>query len=131
MTLVADEQLNNPEESTRKWLAEQKLPDRLPKDFDYDLLLFRGFEDVKGQKVPVVVFRAPEGSGFAKVYIFRHDGTFDRKGIQDAQASHAGAEVEIRDPESSRGVTYVYVHTGGPNGLRPFLKSRKPGQDTL
>lgn len=123
---VADEQLNNPEASTRKWLAEQKLPDRLPvPDLDYDLLIFRGYEDVKGKKVPVVVFRSSEGSGFAKVYIFRHDGEFDRKDIRDAQASHAGAKVVIGQ-DHFRNATYVFVHTG--RDLAPFLRTRKAGQ---
>jgi hypothetical protein len=124
----ADEQVSNPEESTRQWLAEQKLPDRLPENFDYDLLLFRGFGPVNGKKVPVVVFRSPEGGGFAQVYIFRHNGEFDRKDIRDAQASFTHAKVVIRDPESPRGATYVIVYTGGPNGLRQFLRTNKGGQ---
>ncbi len=122
----ADEQVKDPEGTTQKWLAEQKLPDRLPVDFDYDLLVFRGFERVNGKYVPVVVFRAPEGNGFAKVYVFAANGQFDHKDIRDAQASHATAKVVIGQ-ERCRGATYVVVHTGGPNGPNQFLKFRNGG----
>ena len=120
----ADEQVKDPEGTTQKWLADQKLPDRLPLDFDYDLLVFKGFERVNEKYVPVVVFRAPEGSGFAKVYAFAADGKFDQKDIRDASASHALAEVVIGQ-DKFRGATYVIVRTGGPNGLKQFLKFRK------
>jgi hypothetical protein len=119
-----DDQMSSPPESTRKWLAEHRLPDRLPRPFDYDLLV--SHDDVlwKGSAVPVITFRSPNGDGFAKVYVFRHDGRFDLKGIQDAQASRVAAEV-ISD--EANGVTYVIVHTGGPNGLRQFLTTRNGG----
>ena len=102
-----DEQVSDAEGSTRRWLAAQKLPDELPLPFDYDLWVFRGFEKVHDRDVPVVVFRGPEGSGFAKVYLFAHDGRFDLKGLQDAQASLTRAQVHV-----SQKVTYVFVHTG-------------------
>jgi hypothetical protein len=119
----ADRMLQRPEETTRAWLAEQKLPDRLPRDFDYDLLVHRGFENIKGRHVPVVVFRSPQGGGFAKVYIFRDDGLFDRKHLRDAQASYTRAEVSIDDPKEFRGTTYVFVYTG--RDLTPFLRSNR------
>ena len=122
----ASEQRNDPEETTRQWLTERKLPDRLPLDFDYDLFVFRGFEQVKGKYVPVVVFRSPEVGGFAKVYVFAANGQFDQKDIRDASASHAVAEVVIGQ-DRFRGATYVIVRTGGPNGLKQFLKFRKGG----
>ncbi len=122
-----DEQLSNPQESTEKWLAAQKLPDKLPLPFDYDLWVFCGFEEVEGRKIPVVVFRSPQGSGFAKVYLFPHDGRLDLKGLQDAQASLTSAKVFVSQ-ESRRGVTYVFVHTGGPNdGLKQFFLNRNAG----
>ena len=123
----ADEQRNTPQEYTRRWLAEQKLPNRLPWNFDYDLLIDCGYHKVAGKMVPVVTFRAPAGAGFAKVYMFRDGGDHDTKGIQDAQASHFRAEVLIGQA-NYRGVTYVIVHSGAPNeGLQRFLKSTKGG----
>jgi hypothetical protein len=120
---TADDQKNNPKEYTKKWLAAQKLPAGLPWDFDYDLLTSCGYEKpVKGsdRTVPVVNFRAPVGNGFAKVYIFRAS-EFDLGSLQDAQASHFQAEVVIGQ-DAFRGVTYVVVHSGGPNeGLNLFL----------
>lgn len=119
---INGEQFSDPEGSTQKWLAGQKLPDRLPLPFDYDLLAYRGHELVKGQEVPVVVFRSRHGSGFAKVYLLPHDGRFDLKNVQEASNSHARAEVFVKQ-ESRGGVTYVFVHTGGPNGLMHFFRN--------
>ena len=99
-------------------------PRAAPATFDYDrLFIDYGFERVQGTEVPVVLFRAPEGGGFAKVYIFREDGRFDLKGLQDAQASHTGAEVLIGQ-ERFRGFTYVFVYTG--LDLKPFLRVGAP-----
>jgi hypothetical protein len=124
----ADRLLSEPETTTQQWLAAQKLPDRLPLPFEYDLLVFRGFEEVQGRQVPVVVFRSPgPGTGFAKVYIFRHDGMLDLKGLQESQVSLSRAEVVAPGGK----VTYVFVHTGGPEGLKPFLKNRNGTGITL
>ena len=112
----------HPQESTEKWLAEQKLPGRLPLPFDYRLLTYRGHEEVQGRNVPVIVFHSRQGSGFAKVYVFPHDGTFDLKSVREANNSHARAEVLVK--QETRGtVTYVFVHTGGPSGLEFFLRT--------
>ncbi|HEY1191480.1 MAG TPA: hypothetical protein VGE74_27845 [Gemmata sp.] len=117
---INGEQYADAEAATQKWLAEQKLPDRLPLPFDYDLFAFRGHESLKGQDVPVIVFHSRHGKGFAKVYLFPHDGRFDLKGAQEAINSHARAEVFTK--QWARGsVTYVFVYPIGPDGLRPFL----------
>jgi len=120
---AADDQKNRPKEYTQKWLADQKLPNNLPWDFDYDNLLTNcGYDKVAGHYVPVVTFRAPAGNGFAKVYIFRA-GEFDPKGLQDAQASHFRAEVLLEQREF-HGFNYVVVHSGGPHkGLQLFLRN--------
>lgn len=120
------EQYANPQESTEQWLAAQKLPGRLPLPFDYDLLTYRGHENVQGRDVPVIVFRSRHGSGFAKVYVFPHDGTFNLKSVQEASNSHARAEVLVKQ-EQRGNVTYVFVHTGGPNGLEFFLRTDHGG----
>ena len=115
-----DKQWQSPQavkESTRVWLTEQKLPDTLPLPFDYDLLVSRGFEQIEGRYVPVLVFRAPTGSGIAKVYLFREDGRFNLKELREAQMSGTRAEV-IVGKDKFRGATYVIIHTG-PN-LMPF-----------
>ena len=80
--------------------------------------------------MPVAVFRHPRERGFAKVYIFRDDGTYNLKDLTDAQLSHTMARV-IDDPARFRGVQYVIVHTVhpdpvDPNLLKPFL--RRPRQ---
>lgn len=128
-----DEQLSASKESTRRWLAAQKLPPDLPLPFDYDLLISRDLVDVHGRNVPVLVFRSPEGSGFAKVFLFPHDGRLDLKGLQDAQASLTRATVWVGEREF-RGVTYVFVHTGGPDdpqnprsGLKQFFVNGNAG----
>jgi hypothetical protein len=126
----ADEQMSDRKTSTEKWLAAHKLPDRLPLPFDYDLLVHHGVEHISGNDVPVVVFRSPSDSGFAKVYIFREDGRFDLKGIQDAQASRAAAQVIIGQ-DRFRGATYLIVYTGGPNGLQQFLTTRHGGMGAV
>lgn len=115
------EQYADPEGFTRQWLAAQNLPDRLPLPFDYDLLVSCQHEHVQGRDVPVVTFRDRQGSGFAKVYLFPHDGRFDLKNVQEANSSHARAEVFVK--QEGRGVTYVFVHTGGPDGLRHFFRT--------
>lgn len=109
-------------DSTERWLAAQKLPARLPLPFDYDLLTYRGHEDVQGRDVPVVVFRSRHGSGFAKVYIFPPNSGFNLKGIQETNNSHARAEILVKQ-ETRGNFTYVFVHTGGPNGLEFFLRN--------
>ncbi len=118
---LADSQLHRPEDYTRRWLMDQKLPDSLPLDFDWELVTHRGFDDVQGQNVPVVVFTTPDGRDFAKVYIFRKDGRFDTRNLQAGQASRASADV-YDTPHA----VYVIVYTGGPRGLQRFLNTRNP-----
>jgi hypothetical protein len=116
LVLNTDDRLQSSEEATRRWLDEQKLPTSMPKPFNFDLYLMHGKETVQGRDVPVVVFREPNGPGFAKVYLFSKGGLFDLKGIQDAQASHSRAMV-IETPA----VVYVIVFTG--QRLEPFLRA--------
>jgi hypothetical protein len=120
----------DPEGALRDWLVAQKFPDQLPEPFDPELLMSLGTEKVQGEDVPVAVFRHPgdreRGRGFAKVYIFRDDGTYNLKDLTDAQLSHTMARV-VRDPARFRGVQYVIVHTFhpdpvDPNPLKPFLR---------
>jgi hypothetical protein len=126
----------SPEESTQKWLVAQKLPERLPLPFDYNLLVFRGHEKVHGHDVPVLVFRSRLGdarfskSGFAKVYLFRHDGRLDMQNVQaDAVNSFARAEVLVQR-EKRGDITYVIVHTGGPeDGLQKHFLRQDGGGD--
>lgn len=121
LVLATDSQLENPQEATRIWLADNGLPDRLPLPFDHNLTFSRGLDTVQGRNVPVIVFREPGKAGFAKVYFFRTNGQFDLKGVQDAQASYTRAVV-IDDPRQFPGVVFVVVHTG--ESLAPFLKAR-------
>jgi hypothetical protein len=126
---AGDAHLGARQESVRNWLIEQKLPDRLPppvpnddRPFDFDLYLDHGLQRVQGRDVPFVLFRSPDGTGFAKVYILRDNGPFDNKGLQEAQGSFTRAQVMVGQGQF-RGVTYVFVHTvhTGPD-LRPFLR---------
>ena len=128
MVELNDELIQNPDGKLQRWLAEQKFPDRLPEPFDSYLLFTLGNETIQGKNIPVVVFRHPtDPRGFAKVYFFRDDGTYNLKYLQDAQASHTLARV-IDDPASFRGVKYVIVHTVHPprnpqdDLLKPFLR---------
>jgi hypothetical protein len=133
MAHAADEAFQNPDEALRGWLAAQKFPPALPLPFRTDLLLSLGKEKVAGADVPVVVFRHPGAvddphltRGFAKVYLFRTDGSFDLADLRDAHASNTRVTV-IDDPRHFRGVKYVIVHTVHPVGpgegpLAPFLK---------
>jgi len=133
-TLVqkADEQRMSPDVVLRDWLAAQKFPAELPERFNPDLLMHVGTERVGGADVPVVVFRHPtEVKGFAKVYLFRTDGTYNLDGLRDTNASWTMAKVITAD-RRSRGVTYVIVHTvhrleqPGDNPLKPFLLPSGP-----
>ncbi|VTR97223.1 : DUF3379 [Gemmata massiliana] len=124
----ADEQLSDPERSTREWLISKKLPDRLPDEWELDLslVMHRVKEEIHGEDVPVLVFRSSDPrdpTAFAKVYLFPNNGRFDLKNIQDAQASLTTARVVVGQGDL-RGVTYVIVHTGGPlDGLKQFRRS--------
>lgn len=122
---INGDQFANAEGATQKFLAKHKLPDRLPQPFDYDLHVFNGFEEVAGNHVPVVVFRSPNDNGFAKVYIFAADGRFDLKKLEEAQGSHARAQVLPEGTDQFRGFRYVFVHTG--RDLQPFLLTRHNG----
>jgi hypothetical protein len=119
-----ERQMSEPSEYARNWLVEHKLPDRLPDNLDYDLLVSCDVVKKQGRDVPQLVFRSPEGSGFLKVYIFPIDGRFDLSDLRDAQSSQARAQVVI-GRDRFRGFTYVFVHTT-PN-LTPFLRSRNGG----
>ena len=60
------------------------------------------------------------------MYIFRDDGTYNLRELQEAQLSHTMARV-IKDPVRFPGVQYVIVHTAhpdpiDPNPLKPFLR---------
>jgi hypothetical protein len=128
---VQDRIHEDPEGALRDWLVSQKFPDQLPEPFDPYLLVTLGTETVQGKDVPVAVFRHPRERGFAKVFIFRDDGTYNLKDLADAQMSHTMARV-VRDPARYRGVQYVIVHTFhpdpvDPNPLKPFLR---PVRDT-
>lgn len=134
--VTQDRIYEDPEGALRDWLVAQELPDQLPEPFDPYLLMSLGTEKVQGKDVPVAVFRHPgdreRGRGFAKVFIFRDDGNYNLKDLQDAQLSHTMARV-VRDPARFRGVQYVIVHTVHPdpvdqNLLKPFLRqSTTPG----
>ncbi len=126
MVMNADELIQDPDIALKRWLTAQKFPDRLPEPFDTDLLISLGTERVQGKDVPVAVFRHPTERGFAKVYLFRTDGTYDLRELQQAQGSHTN--VVIENPLQSRGVTYVILHTFHPPAkpndplLKPFLR---------
>jgi hypothetical protein len=124
--LVQDRIHEDPEGALRDWLVAQKFPDQLPEPFDPNLLISLGTEKVQGKDVPVAVFRHPKERGFAKLFIFRDDGTYNLKDLTDAQLSHTTARV-VKDPARFRGVQYVIVHTFhpdpiDPNPLKPFLR---------
>ncbi|MCS6863867.1 MAG: DUF3379 family protein [Gemmataceae bacterium] len=119
---LADDQLHRPDDYIQNWLIAQKLPTELPHQFDWELVTHRGFDDVQGLKVPVIVFTTPDGRDFAKVYIFRKDGRFDMRDLHAGQASRASADV-YDTPHA----VYVIVYTGGPRGLQRFLTNRPPG----
>lgn len=111
----------NPDRLLQQWLTAQKFPAELPKPFDTNLLISLCKEEVQGKDVPVAVFRHPTDiRGFAKVYIFRDDGTYNLKELRGVQASETTADV-IHDPARFRGVQYVILYTG-PEGLKPFLR---------
>lgn len=113
--------VENPQEYARKWLAAEKMPEQLPYDFDYDLLVSCGYEKIGARYAPVITFRARAGSGLAKVYLFREGGEFDTKDMQDAQASHFSARVVVGE-QKWRGVKYLVVNSGPREGLEQFLR---------
>lgn len=108
------------EETVRRWLLAEQLPDRLPEPFDFRFYRWHGKEPILGRDVPVVVFSDLSGAEIAKVYAFR-DTVFDLKMLQDAQSSHWQAKVYPQ----GRGVTYVVVFTTPE--LTPFLRSTRSG----
>lgn len=131
MVIAGDELIQNPDGALKRWLTEQKFPDYLPKPFDTDLLVSLGTERVQGRDVPVAVFRHPTERGFAKVYLFRTDGSSNLKELQETQASHTMVEL-FSDPTRFRGVQYVILHTTHPVGrdedpLKPFLRPARAG----
>ncbi len=131
MVVGSDRLYQDPDGALRQWLADQNFPDRLPEPFNPDLLISLGAERVQGKDVPVAAFRHPTERGFAKVYLFRDDGTYNLKDLQDAQASFTMAR-RIGDPARFRGVQYVVVfthHAGNPGDdlLKPFLRAQARG----
>ena len=100
------------------WLADEGLPTTLPEPFDFGLLLSYHWEPIQGRQVPVILFRERQGSGFAKVYLFR-SLAFDLKTVPYAQSSYCEARPY---PNRPAGVTFVVVFTG--QSLAPFLQGR-------
>lgn len=124
-----DRLYEDPEGALRDWLVSQNFPDQLPEPFEPNLLMSLGTEKIQGKDVPVAVFRHPRERGFAKVYLFRDDGTYNLRELQEAQLSHSMARV-IKDPARFPGVQYVIVHTAhpdpvDPNLLKPFLRQSR------
>jgi len=127
--MAADEDIQNPDAALSKWLTDQKFPAQLPLPFNPDLMMMKGTERIQGADVPVVVFRHPTEVGFARVYLFRTNGTINLTNLRDTNASLTMATV-IEGPQY-RGVKYVILHTihpvnDGDNPLKPFL--RPPGE---
>lgn len=109
------------ERAIGRWLETEDLPASLPAAFDYGLVLSYHWEDVQGEKVPVVWFRERNGPGFAKVYVFRST-QFNLKHVQEAQASLCQAKVL---PTPSPRLAYVVVFSSQPGqDLAPFLKPK-------
>lgn len=129
MVMSGDRLIQDPDGVLRDWLVAQKFPDRLPLPFDTDLLMSVGTERIQGADVPVAVFRYPSNDrnerGFAKVYLFRTDGAYNLKELQDAQASHTMIRV-IDDPRQFRDVKYVVLHTVHPDPFNPGSDPLKP-----
>jgi hypothetical protein len=128
IVMNSDRLYEDPDGALRDWLIAQKFPERLPEPFDPNLLMSLGTEKIQDKDVPVAVFRHPRERGFAKVYIFRDDGTYNLKELRDAQLSHTMARV-VKDPQF-RDVQYVIVHTVhpdpvDPNLLKPFLRQSR------
>ena len=124
----SDDLYGKPAEYARKWLEAEKLPGELPWDFDYDLLIYCGYERIgdSNRYAPVMVFRSREGSGSAKVYMFREGGEFDTKEMRDAQASHFSTKIVV-GKQQWRNVRYLAVHHGPPDhGLQRFFRQRGP-----
>jgi hypothetical protein len=124
MVLWAEKLALSPEDATRAWLEEQKLPNELPDQqqlnlLDYGFLAGLGTEEIQGKSVPVITFK--NDTGFAKVYIFRNTGSLDTRGVRDVQSSRASALV-VHGQGRFRDVTYVCVFTG--HDLKPFLRTR-------
>ena len=125
LAMLHDEQMQDREgRLLAQWLAAQKFPTELPLPFDPTLVVSKGTEKVQGADVPVVVFGHPTERGFAKVYLFRTNGSTKLDALQNAQASHTAALV-IDDQQQFRGVKYVILHTG--RDLTPFLLARGGG----
>lgn len=128
LVMAGDRLYGDPEGALREWLVAQRFPDRLPEALDPDLLIALGKEPVQEKDTPVATFRHPTDRGFAKVYLFRTDGTYNLKDLQETQASHTMVRV-INDPDRFPGVQYVILYTPHPVGpgedpLKPFLRSR-------
>jgi hypothetical protein len=129
LVMHADDVVQDPDRALAQWLTAQKFPDRLPLPFNTDRLVSMGSERVQGKDVPVVVFAHPTERGFAKVYLFRDDGTYNLRDLQEVQASNTRLVV-ISNPQLFRGVKYVILHTIHPpqnlqdDLLKPFLRTQ-------
>lgn len=113
-----EDELGQPQGAQRHieaFLRTQRLPE-LPDRFDPALFVFAGTGSVQGRDVPVIVFRERNGTGLAKVYVFR-DTAFKLSAIRDEQASLCTAKAY---PIPTAGITYVVVYTG--MDLAPFLR---------
>ena len=76
----------------------------------------------ESQRRPDEPFRGrEEGSGYAKVYVFR-DNKFDLKGLTEGAQQKSNTTLRV---QPAGGVVFVTVHTGP--SLKPFLEQPRGG----
>lgn len=112
-------EIDQPERVLNDWLSAQGIPQELPEEFDPHLLTFCGWDELQGERVPMIEFRTQPGMGFARVY-FLKAGQFSMKDATETQNSLVTVRLYRHKP--TQGWSTVIVHTG--NGLQPFLKPR-------
>jgi hypothetical protein len=115
-------------DQVQAWLEQNAGPHlTAPADFQYDLLIDFGLQQIKGRKVPYLLFaRSERGEAFwARVYILDR-AHFDLEQFrEDAKAISLGdglPKAEILAGPDNR-VAYVVVYTGD---LKPFQKQPAP-----
>jgi hypothetical protein len=114
-------QVGKPPGDVEDWYrTTHHLPVSVPRELDYNFLVFFGFSDFQGQQVPVLLFI--RGADFARVYVLA-DRQFNLAGLDEAKP--VGYPVELLRDSADPHVRYLVVYTG--DDLQQFLaKGRRP-----
>lgn len=118
-----DQEIQDPENAVRAWLAAEGLPAELPAEFDFRLCRAFGLVPIgNGQRVPAIEFRLIDPrtgrEEIARLYLLSKS-QYQFRRLDPARSSYFTTQV-LRDDREQSGLVYLLLLT--TDQLQPFLK---------